>query len=176
MRVQHVYCEAHTPTNAFSINYSNFHNSPAKVSRSAKQHPSNSAHLLKRFVRGLSKCIYQFFIPIDLKAQFPTCAATRGAGMVGTRTHPSIPNTGGGATIPSLKCQGGDLKESHASPFPLMVTLCAQAEATFNCPHRSIPLRACSSTSATRTICASSIALQLPQTHQQISQPASTTT
>jgi hypothetical protein len=68
------------------------------------------------------------------------------------------------------------LKESHASPFPLMVTLCAQAEATFNCPHCSIPPRAGSSTSATRRICASSIALQLSQTHQQISQPASTTT
>jgi hypothetical protein len=35
---------------------------------------------------------YQFFIPTDFRASFPTCA-TRGASGVGTSTNPSIPNT-----------------------------------------------------------------------------------
>jgi hypothetical protein len=58
----------------------------------AKQHPSNSAHLMRRHVRGWSISIYQFLILTDLRAQFPTCA-TRGAGVVGTSTHPRTPNT-----------------------------------------------------------------------------------
>jgi hypothetical protein len=36
--------------------------------RSAKQHQSNSAHLMRRFVRGLSIYVYQFFIPTDFRA------------------------------------------------------------------------------------------------------------
>jgi hypothetical protein len=54
------------------------------------QHPSNFAHLMRRFVRGSSIHVYQFFIPNDLQAQFSTCA-TRGADSVGTSTYPSIP-------------------------------------------------------------------------------------
>jgi hypothetical protein len=64
---------------------------PAKLSRSAKQHPSNSAHHMRRFVRGFSIYAYQFFIPTDLQTQFPMCA-TCGAGVIGTSTYPSIPN------------------------------------------------------------------------------------
>jgi hypothetical protein len=74
------------------MNYFNLQIIPAKLSRSAKQHPSETAHLLRRFVRGLSIYFYKFFITIDLRAQFPT-SATRGAGVVGTSTYPSIPNT-----------------------------------------------------------------------------------
>jgi hypothetical protein len=42
------------PHKTIPMNYSNFRIIPAKLSRSAKQHPSNSAHLMRRFVRGLS--------------------------------------------------------------------------------------------------------------------------
>jgi hypothetical protein len=46
-------------------------------------------------VRGLSLVLhaYQVLVPTDIQAQFPACAA-RGAGVVGTSTYPSIPNTG----------------------------------------------------------------------------------
>jgi hypothetical protein len=94
MRVERTYSRVimKTPTNRFVMNYFNLRIIPAQLSRSAKQHTSKSAHLLRRFVRGLSIYVYQFFIPIDLRAQFPT-RATRGAGVVGTSTYPSIPNT-----------------------------------------------------------------------------------
>jgi hypothetical protein len=36
-----------------SVNYFNFGIIPAKLSRSAKQHPSNLVHLMRKFVRGL---------------------------------------------------------------------------------------------------------------------------
>jgi hypothetical protein len=73
------------------VPYSKFHNIPAKRSCSAKQHLSNSAHLIRRIVRGLSIYIYQFFIPTDLQAQCPTFA-TREASVVGKSTYPSIPS------------------------------------------------------------------------------------
>jgi hypothetical protein len=47
---------------------------------------------MRRFVRGSWTCVYQFFILADLQAEFPPCT-TRGAGVVGTSTYPSIPNT-----------------------------------------------------------------------------------
>jgi hypothetical protein len=47
---------------------------------------------MRRFVRGLSTYVYHLLIPTNLKAEFSTCA-TRGAGVVGTRTYPSMPNT-----------------------------------------------------------------------------------
>jgi hypothetical protein len=68
VRVQHTYSRVHTPTNEFSVNYLYFRIIPAMLSRSAKQHPSNSAHFMSRFVRGLSICIYQLFIPSDFRA------------------------------------------------------------------------------------------------------------
>jgi hypothetical protein len=80
------------PTNSFSGNCYNFHIIPAQPSRSAKQIPSNSARLKRRFVRGLSIYVYKFFIPTDLQIQFPMCA-TRAAGVVGASTYPNIPNT-----------------------------------------------------------------------------------
>jgi hypothetical protein len=41
-----------------------FRITPAKLSRSANQHLSNSAHLMRRFVQGLSiYVVYQLFIP-----------------------------------------------------------------------------------------------------------------
>jgi hypothetical protein len=58
----------------------------AKPSRGAKQHPSNSAHLMRRFVRGLSMHVYHLFTPSDLQAQFPT-RATFGAGVCGWHKH-----------------------------------------------------------------------------------------
>jgi hypothetical protein len=92
MRVERIYSGVQTPTNQFDMNHFNLRITPAKLSRSAKQHPSNSAHLMRRFVRGLPVYVYQFFISIDFRAQFPT-RATRGAVVVGTNTYPSIPNT-----------------------------------------------------------------------------------
>jgi hypothetical protein len=68
MRVKRTYSKVPTPTTVFLVNDSYFHNIPAKLSRIDKQHPSNSAHFMRRFVRGLSICTYQFFIPTDLKA------------------------------------------------------------------------------------------------------------
>jgi hypothetical protein len=52
MRVEHTFYKVHTPTNRFVMNYFNLHVIPAKLSRSGKQHPSKSAHLMRRFVRG----------------------------------------------------------------------------------------------------------------------------
>jgi hypothetical protein len=60
--------QVQTLTNRFVLNYCNLRIIPAQLSRSAKQHPSKSTHLLIRFVRGLSIYVYQFFIPIDLRA------------------------------------------------------------------------------------------------------------
>jgi hypothetical protein len=68
MRVERIYSGAQKLTNRFVMDYSNSRIIPAKLSRSATQHPSNSAHLMRRFVRGLSTCVYQFFIPIDFRA------------------------------------------------------------------------------------------------------------
>jgi hypothetical protein len=92
MRVERNYSGVITPTNRCIMNHVNLQVIPAKLSRNAKQHPSNSAHLMRRFVRGLSIYIYQFIIAADFRAQFPT-RATRGAGVVGTSTYPSIPDT-----------------------------------------------------------------------------------
>jgi hypothetical protein len=64
----HYYSIVQTPTNNFFqrvICYLRI--IPAKLSRSAKQHPSNSAHLMRRFVRGLSIYVYQFVIPTDFR-------------------------------------------------------------------------------------------------------------
>jgi hypothetical protein len=61
MLIQRKYSWVQTSTNIFYVNYSNFHNIPAKLSRSAKQYPSKSAHLMMRFVRGLSICVCLFF-------------------------------------------------------------------------------------------------------------------
>jgi hypothetical protein len=63
MRVERSYSKVITPTNKFAENYFDFHNIPAKLSRIAKQHPWNSAHLMRRFERGSSVCNYHFFIP-----------------------------------------------------------------------------------------------------------------
>jgi hypothetical protein len=68
MRVERIYSGVQTPTNRFSANYFDLQIIPAKLSRNAKQHPSNSAHLMRRFVRGLSIYVYQFLIPIDFRA------------------------------------------------------------------------------------------------------------
>jgi hypothetical protein len=68
IRVERTYSKVQTPTNRFVTNYLNLQIIPAELSRSAKQHPSKSAHLLRRFVRGLSIHVYQLFIPIDLRA------------------------------------------------------------------------------------------------------------
>jgi hypothetical protein len=45
-----------------------------------------------RFVRGLSIYDFEFFIPTYLQAKVLSCAP-RGAGVVGTSTYPSIPDT-----------------------------------------------------------------------------------
>jgi hypothetical protein len=66
MCVERTYSGVKTHTNQFLMNYYNLRIIPAPLSRSAKQHPSKSAHLMRRFVRGLSICVYQFFILIDL--------------------------------------------------------------------------------------------------------------
>jgi hypothetical protein len=79
-----------------------FRNIPAKLSRSAKQHQPNSAHLVRRCMRGLWIYMYRFFIPTVLQAQFPTCA-THGAGVVGTSKYQSIPNTTVNVMRPKFK-------------------------------------------------------------------------
>jgi hypothetical protein len=61
MRVERTYF-------GFSLNHFNFHIFQAKLSRSAKQRPSNSAQLMKRFGRGLSTYVYQFLISNDFRA------------------------------------------------------------------------------------------------------------
>jgi hypothetical protein len=63
MRVKRLYSRVKNFTNKFSLNYLNFRNIPSKLSRAAKQYPSNSAHLMTRFVRGVSIYVHQFFIP-----------------------------------------------------------------------------------------------------------------
>jgi hypothetical protein len=68
LRVECICSIVQKPTHRSVMNYFNLQITPAKLSRSAKQHPSKSAHLLRRFVRGLSIYVYQFFIPIDLRA------------------------------------------------------------------------------------------------------------
>jgi hypothetical protein len=68
MRVERTYSGVQTLTNRFVMHYFNLRIIPAKLSRSAKQHPSISAHLMRRFVRGLSIYVYQFFTPIDFRA------------------------------------------------------------------------------------------------------------
>jgi hypothetical protein len=70
----------------------NFFDILAKLSRNAKQHPSNYAHIMKRRVLSLWINVCYFIIPTDLQAQFPTCAA-RGAGVARTSTYPNIPYT-----------------------------------------------------------------------------------
>jgi hypothetical protein len=51
MRVKCIYSGAQTRTKEFYMNYLYLRIIPAQLSRSAKQHPSNSAHLMRRFVR-----------------------------------------------------------------------------------------------------------------------------
>jgi hypothetical protein len=92
MRVARTYSGVLTPTNQFVMNYYNLQIIPAKLSRIAKQHPSNSAHLMRRFVRVSSIYVCQFFISIDFRALFLT-RAPRGAGVVGTSTYLGILNT-----------------------------------------------------------------------------------
>jgi hypothetical protein len=77
MRVVLMYSIVQTPTKLFDQLFVSM-NIPGKLSCSAKQHPSNSAHLTMPYVLGLSIYVYQFFIPTDFRAKFPTCA-TRGA-------------------------------------------------------------------------------------------------
>jgi hypothetical protein len=67
MRVERTYSGVQTPTNEFSVNYSYLQIIPVKLSRSAKQHPSNLGHL-RRFVRGLLIYVYQIFISTDFRA------------------------------------------------------------------------------------------------------------
>jgi hypothetical protein len=90
MRVERIYSGVQAFTTEFPVNY--FRIIAAKLSRSAKKHPSYSARIMRRVVRGLSIYVYQFLIPTHFQAQFQACAA-RGAGVVGTSTYPSIPNT-----------------------------------------------------------------------------------
>jgi hypothetical protein len=68
MRVERNYDKVQKPTDRFVMNYLNLRNIPAKLGRSAKQHPSNLAHFMRRFVRGLSIYVYPFFISIDFRA------------------------------------------------------------------------------------------------------------
>jgi hypothetical protein len=68
MRVERINSKVQKPTNKFVMNYFILRIIPEKLSRSAKQHPSKSAHFLRGFVRGLSIYVYQFFIPIDFRA------------------------------------------------------------------------------------------------------------
>jgi hypothetical protein len=69
MCVERNFFGVQTLKNRFVMNYFNLQIIPAKLSRSAKhQLPSNSAHLMRRFVRDLSIYVYQFFIPIDFRA------------------------------------------------------------------------------------------------------------
>jgi hypothetical protein len=61
--------------------------------------------------------VHQFFIPIDLQAQFPT-RATRGAGVDGTSTYPSIPNTTVNVMRPKRKRWTSPLaKSNRPRPF-----------------------------------------------------------
>jgi hypothetical protein len=57
MRVERAPSGVQTLTNLFGMIFFNFRIFPAKLSRGAKQHPSNSAHLMRRFVWG---CRYMF--------------------------------------------------------------------------------------------------------------------
>jgi hypothetical protein len=67
VRVERTYFGAQKATNDF-VNYFNFRIIPEELSRSAKQHPSNSAHLMRPFVRDLSIYVKQIFIFADLRA------------------------------------------------------------------------------------------------------------
>jgi hypothetical protein len=67
MLVERTYAGVQAPSNKFYMNYFDLQIIPAKLSRSAKQHPSNSAHLVRRFVQGLSIYVDQFFIPTDFR-------------------------------------------------------------------------------------------------------------
>jgi hypothetical protein len=68
MCVECTYSGVQTLTNRFYMNYFNLRIILAKLSRGAKQHPSNSAHLMRRSVRGLSMHVYKFFIYTDFQA------------------------------------------------------------------------------------------------------------
>jgi hypothetical protein len=57
MGVERIYFRVQTPTNQFSVNYFNLQMIPAKLSRSAKQHPSNSAHFMRR-CEGVCRYIF----------------------------------------------------------------------------------------------------------------------
>jgi hypothetical protein len=62
MRVERTYSGIQTFINNVSMNYRYLQIVNAKLSRCAKQHPSNSGHLMRRFVRGLSICVHQLSI------------------------------------------------------------------------------------------------------------------
>jgi hypothetical protein len=84
MRLERTYIKVQTTTNRFVMNYLHLQFIPAKLSRSAKQHPSKSAHLVRRFVRGLSIHVYQFFIPTDFVPSLipDACHAWGGCGWL----------------------------------------------------------------------------------------------
>jgi hypothetical protein len=92
MRVESLCIIVQKFTHYFSVNQFYFRIIPVKLSRIAKQHSSNSAHLMMRFLQGLSMHVYQFFVHTCFYALLQT-RATRGAGVVGTSTYPSITNT-----------------------------------------------------------------------------------
>jgi hypothetical protein len=54
---------------------------------------------MRRFCAGLVDIYLSMILHLYVQAQFPTCA-TRGAGVAGTSTHPSIPNTTVNVTRP----------------------------------------------------------------------------
>jgi hypothetical protein len=87
-RRKHILVILNTQKVSFGEVFYNFQNIPENLRRGTKQHPSKSAHLIRRFVQGLSIYVHQSLIPTDLHAQFSTCG-TRGAAS----TYPSIPNT-----------------------------------------------------------------------------------
>jgi hypothetical protein len=68
MRVEGTYSEVQTPTNTSSVTYFDFRIVPEKLSLSAKEHPSMSAHGKRRLVWGLLIYGYHFFIPTDFRA------------------------------------------------------------------------------------------------------------
>jgi hypothetical protein len=64
VRRTHLLCSSNIHTYLF-CDLLLFTNYSGTVEPQCKQHPSNSAHLVRRFVRGLSIHIYQFFILND---------------------------------------------------------------------------------------------------------------
>jgi hypothetical protein len=58
MRVENTYSKVQLPINVYSVYYSYLRVTPAKLSLIAKQYATDSAHLVRRFVRGLSIYVY----------------------------------------------------------------------------------------------------------------------